>query len=916
MTKPLSMFLKSLAQSDEAKAEPAAPVARPVEPEPVQRAHTEPERTVAPVENTTAPAPARETAAAALFEDTPDPVSPVVEPALLAAEPMMTTPFAMKSVPVEPVLVKPVATRHEEAAEEPAAQAEPEVAVAAEAVAEVQPETIAIAAATAAKKMVATAKITANKPLSGLFKPAINVKPSLFIKQKAQVTPESAAVAETENVAEQTVQTAFETADIAEAVAETNVPVIETVAAETEQTAVASVAEVVEAEAVEAVVAETEQAAVASVAETEEQPVVAALEAVQPEVVESVAAEAEQAAAASVAETEEQPVVAALETVQPEIVEPVAAEAEQAAVASVAETEEQPVVAALEAVQPEVVESVAAEAEQAAVASVAETEEQPVVAALEAVQPEAVQTIAESEALSVSERAAEKLAVAAAAYAAGQEAAAGAPRGKMALPKLPKISMPKISVPKISVPKVTQSQAAAFKTAVKPIRAAVSAISGVPAVAAVGRFWQNKPVRWSILGVLLPVSGVVAAYAVTDPQPQPELYRTERVMEELPAVYVESGTFQGSYWAQEAVEPGDSLTDVLQRMGVSDEEIREVLARNSVDRSMIQLRAGQSVNVRFDASGNITDVQFFNDDDNGFRDLVALEKVNGKWRTSTSAVEMETMPTLRAVQVRTSARGAMAQAGVPVEVRESLNEIFHDIVNVDELTSGDSIRLLYNSMYFRGQEMATGDILAAEVVKGGKTYQAYYYSQGKGDEESGSYYDQNGKSLRLHEGFNVKPVDYMRVSSPYGVRIHPVLRTVKMHTGIDYAAPTGTPIRATADGVLTFKGWQGGYGNTVILQHSNGIETLYAHMSAFSSAGGQVKAGDVIGYVGSTGRSTGPHLHYEVRKNGQHMNPTAIALPTPKLTPTNMAEFRRQQQAHTATMAAVRNLPVTVTQLD
>ncbi len=881
MTKPLSMFLKSLAQSDEAKAEPAAPVARPIEPEPVQRAHTELERTVAPVENTTATtAPARETAAAALFEDAPDLVSPVVEPALLAAEPMMTTPFAMKSVPVEPVLVKPAAARHEEAAEEPAAQVVPEVAVAAEAVAEVQPETVAVAAAaaTVAKKMVATAKITANKPLSGLFKPAINVKPSLFIKQKAQVTPEPVAVAETENVAEQTVQTAFETADIAETVAETNVPVVETVAAETEQTAVASVANEVEAEAVEAVAAEAEQVAAASVAESEEQPAVTAFEAMQPEAV--------------------------------------AAEAEQVAVASVAETEEQPAVAALEAVQPEAVEIVTAEAEQTVVASVAEAEEQPAVAALEAVQPEAVQPVAESEALSVSERAAEKLAVAAAAYAAGQEAAAAAPRGKMALPKLPKISMPKISVPKISVPKVTQSQAAAFKTAVKPIRAAVSAISGVPAVAAVGRFWQNKPVRWSILGVLLPVSGVVAAYAVTDPQPQPELYRTERVMEELPAVYVESGTFQGSYWAQEAVEPGDSLTDVLQRMGVSDEEIREVLARNSVDRSMIQLRAGQSVNVRFDASGNITDVQFFNDDDNGFRDLVALEKVNGKWRTSTSAVEMETMPTLRAVQVRTSARGAMAQAGVPVEVRESLNEIFHDIVNVDELTSGDSIRLLYNSMYFRGQEMATGDILAAEVVKDGKTYQAYYYSQGKGDEESGSYYDQNGKSLRLHEGFNVKPVDYMRVSSPYGVRIHPVLRTVKMHTGIDYAAPTGTPIRATADGVLTFKGWQGGYGNTVILQHSNGIETLYAHMSAFSSAGGQVKAGDVIGYVGSTGRSTGPHLHYEVRKNGQHMNPTAIALPTPKLTPTNMAEFRRQQQAHTATMAAVRNLPVTVTQLD
>lgn len=818
MTKPLSMFLKSPAQSSEIEVESApSAVLHPVESEPVR--HADPDYTVVPVEAPAMSEHMQEEAAVALFEDSSDFINPVVEPALLAAEPMMTTPFAMKSVPVEPVLVKPAGGRYEGITEKSAEQAVREVAVAVETVAEIQPETIAVAAAAVTKKMVATAKITANKPLSGLFKPAINVKPSLFVKQKPSVEHEAVAAAEAGNAAGQTVQTAFETAGGTEAVAETNVQVVETVE---EQAAAASVAEVVKVEEVQAVVMETE---------------------------------------------------------------------------------ERPASVAFEAVLPEAVETVAAEGEQTAVASVAEA------AAVK-------QTVAESEALSVSERAAEKLAVAAAAYAAGQKAAAAAPRGKMSLPKLPKVSMPKISVSKISVPKVTQSQAAVFKTAVKPIRMAVSAISSVPAMAAVGRFWQNKPVRWSIVGVLLPVSGMVAAYAVTDPQPQPEIYRTERVMEELPAVYVESGTFQGSYWAQEAVEPGDSLTDVLQRMGVSDEEIREVLARNSVDRSMIQLRAGQSVNVRFDASGNITDVQFFNDDDNGERNLVAIEKVNGKWRASSSAVEMETMPTLRSVQVRTSARGAMAQAGVPVEVRESLNEIFHDVVNVDELTGGDSIRLLYNSMYFRGQEMATGDILAAEVVKNGKTYQAYYYSQGKGDEESGSYYDQHGKSLRLHEGFNVKPVDYVRISSPYGVRVHPVLRTVKMHTGIDYAAPTGTPIRATADGVLTFKGWQGGYGNTVILQHSNGVETLYAHMSAFSPAKGRVKAGDIIGYVGSTGRSTGPHLHYEVRKNGQHMNPTAIALPTPKLTPANMAEFRRQQQAHTATMAAVRNLPVTVTQLD
>lgn len=432
------------------------------------------------------------------------------------------------------------------------------------------------------------------------------------------------------------------------------------------------------------------------------------------------------------------------------------------------------------------------------------------------------------------------------------------------------------------------------------------------------RVWNNKPVRWSMMGIMLPVSGIMTAYAVTEPQPQPQksLFQVERVLEELPAVYVESATYQGSYWSQEAVQPGDTLSDVLARIGVTAEDIKKVMVKNAIDRKMALVRAGQSVSARFDAAGNVTDIQFFSDDDNGEGYLIAIEKVNGKWQKSASTVEMETMPTLRSVQVRTSARGAMAQAGIPVEIREALSEIFNDVVNIEELSSGDAIRLLYNSMYFRGQEMATGDILAAEVVKDGKTYQAYYYSQGKGDEESGSYYDQNGKSLRHRDGFNVQPVGNARISSPYGLRLHPILRTVKMHTGIDYAAPTGTPIRAAADGILTFKGWKGGYGNTVVLQHSNGIETLYAHMSEFSSAQGSVRAGDIIGYVGSTGRSTGPHLHYEARKNGEPVNPSTVALPTPKLTPDNMAEFKEQQRKNSSTLAAVRNLTVTVAQLD
>ena len=429
------------------------------------------------------------------------------------------------------------------------------------------------------------------------------------------------------------------------------------------------------------------------------------------------------------------------------------------------------------------------------------------------------------------------------------------------------------------------------------------------------RFWHNKPIRWSLLGILLPVSGAMTAYAVTEPVPEYQGFKVERVSEELPAVYVETGNFQSSYWAQEVVQQGDSLADVLTRMGVPQTDIKQIMAKNSAERDMQHLRANQSVNIRIDASGQVTDVQFFTDEELE-RNLVALEKVKDKWQASTSEVDMKTMPTLRSVVVRTSARGAMAQAEIPVEIRESLSEIFSDVLSLEDLKEGDVIRLLYDSMYFRGQQMGTGNILAAEIVKGGKSYQAYYYSQGKGDEESGSYYDQSGKSLQQKAGFNIEPVVYTRISSPFGYRVHPVLHTVRMHTGIDYAAPSGTPIKATADGVITFKGWKGGYGNTVMIRHSNGVETLYGHMSAFTPAQGTVRAGEVIGFVGTTGRSTGPHLHYEARVNSQPVNPTTVALPTPKLTPTNMAAFRQQQKSANTILASVRGLPVSVAQLD
>ena len=406
--------------------------------------------------------------------------------------------------------------------------------------------------------------------------------------------------------------------------------------------------------------------------------------------------------------------------------------------------------------------------------------------------------------------------------------------------------------------------------------------------------------------------GVLACAGIYRAVQTPSAPTAARPFEQkLPAPKLQARADAGSYWHDAEVQSGDTLQLILARLGMDAKSVQAFEQQSPIDLKALQLRAGQIVSVRVNEKQEVSDVQFFNDDD-GERNLIALEYRNGKWQLHTGAVDTETLPSLRSVVITTSASGALAKAGVPIEIRTALKEMFADKFDWNSLQAGDSIRVLYESLYFRGQEVATGNVLAAEVSTQGATYYAYYYEHG---DAGGNFYDETGNALQ--KGFAGQPIEhYTRISSPYGIRIHPVLKTVRMHTGIDYAAPTGTPIKAAADGEVIFKGWKGGYGNTVMIRHANGVETLYGHMSAFSPADGRVRAGEVIGFVGTTGRSTGPHLHYEARVNGQPVNPTTVALPTPKLTPTNMAAFRKQQKDASTMLSAIRSLPVSVAQLD
>jgi murein DD-endopeptidase MepM/ murein hydrolase activator NlpD len=244
---------------------------------------------------------------------------------------------------------------------------------------------------------------------------------------------------------------------------------------------------------------------------------------------------------------------------------------------------------------------------------------------------------------------------------------------------------------------------------------------------------------------------------------------------------------------------------------------------------------------------------------------------------------------------------SLFEAGLSVGLSDrlilSLTEIFGwDIDFALDVRTGDSFSVIYEEKYWLGRKIDDGPILAAEFVNNGRAYRAIGMRAQSGQLR---YYTPTGRSLR--QAFLRTPVKFSRVSSGYSdTRYHPILKLWRAHTGIDYAAPAGTPVRATASGTIMLIGWNGGYGRTIEIDHGNTYSTLYAHLSRYRSdlhAGSHVEQGDVIGYVGSSGLATGSHLHYEFRVNGEHRNPLAYQSPDSELIgASKRAEFLRTSQ--------------------
>ncbi len=222
---------------------------------------------------------------------------------------------------------------------------------------------------------------------------------------------------------------------------------------------------------------------------------------------------------------------------------------------------------------------------------------------------------------------------------------------------------------------------------------------------------------------------------------------------------------------------------------------------------------------------------------------------------------------------------AANEAGMSDQTAMTLAGIFGwDIDFVLDIRSGDEFTVIYEKLSQDGKELRDGDILAAEFVNNGRTFRAVRYQRPDGSAE---YFAPDGQSMR--KAFLRAPLEFTRVSSRFNPsRRHPILNTIRAHKGVDYAAPTGTPVRAAGDGRVQLRGRSGGYGNAVVLEHGGGVTTLYGHLSRFAkgvSEGQRVKQGQIIAYVGQTGLASGPHLHYEYRLNGVHRNPQTVKLP-------------------------------------
>jgi murein DD-endopeptidase MepM/ murein hydrolase activator NlpD len=353
--------------------------------------------------------------------------------------------------------------------------------------------------------------------------------------------------------------------------------------------------------------------------------------------------------------------------------------------------------------------------------------------------------------------------------------------------------------------------------------------------------------------------------------------------------------------AEIIIRRNDTLDAIFRQMELSLADLAELRNLPEVRKSLDRLRPGDIIMLTH-LNGELKSLT------RRMSDTATLSVTRAEQGFSAKLIEnpLEVQETSLSGTIDSSLFGAVNSAGGSDGLAVTLADVFkYDIDFVNEVQPGDRFAVAYQQQWQDGAFVRDGEILAAEFVNKGRAFRAVRYVMPDGSVE---YFTPDGHSVR--KAFLRFPVAFGRVSSGFNLsRRHPVLKTVRAHKGIDFAAPVGTPIKAAGSGRVIFRGVKGGYGNAVILAHAGSVTTLYGHMSRFVRGlrvGDKVKQGEVIGYVGMTGLATGPHLHYEYRVNGVHRNPATIPLPKAESIPANLrADFEAKSVPLLARLDAI-----------
>ena len=398
--------------------------------------------------------------------------------------------------------------------------------------------------------------------------------------------------------------------------------------------------------------------------------------------------------------------------------------------------------------------------------------------------------------------------------------------------------------------------------------------------------------RWALGGVCaVALLGMVTASAIvpTSDLPQAPLQTVLEKLDLPVAAPLHTGDIE--FIREERIQRSDTVASLLTKLGVADREALTFILQNRDAQAISrQLRPGKTVTAKTGEGGKLIALFF---PLNAKDAMLVVEKTGSGFTASEKALQLTSRTHIRSGEIASSLFEATDSAGIPDAIATQLAEIFSaDIDFYRDLRKGDRFSVVYESATYNGQHIRSGRILAAEFVNNNKTYKAFLFQTEPGRD---AYYTADGQSLR--KAFLRSPLEFSRVTSGFSnARLHPILQTMRAHKGIDYGAPSGTPIRAVGDAIVEFAGTQNGYGNLVILKHRAAYSTAYGHMKGFAPGirkGARVSQGDTIGFVGQTGMATGPHLHYEFRINGQQVNPATIALPVAiPLETAQLAQFK------------------------